>query len=96
MAKGLEVPDFVSEEEEAEWVWKHRHELDRRLARSIKEGTAMGGPKSNPSDDLQPVSIRLSKGDLEAARKQASKRGIGYQTYIRMIVRQGLRRANQR
>lgn len=92
MANRLVVPDFVSEDEEAEWVWKHRHELDQEMARRIRAGTAMGGPRKNLDDELQPVSIRLSKRDVQTAREQASERGIRYQTYIRMILHRALRK----
>lgn len=47
-----------------------------------------------PADDvviekpeLEQISIRLPKEDLEALRRRAAKSGVGYTTLIRMIVR---------
>ena len=46
-----------------------------------------------PADDLvvgpelEQISIRLPKEDLEALRRRAARSGVGYTTLIRMIVR---------
>lgn len=40
-----------------------------------------------------PVSIRLPVGDLEAAKRVAEKRGIGYQTLLKELIHNGLTRA---
>jgi predicted DNA binding CopG/RHH family protein len=46
-----------------------------------------------PADDivvgpeLEQISIRLPKEDLDALRRRAAKSGVGYTTLIRMIVR---------
>lgn len=37
--------------------------------------------------ELEQISIRLPKEDLEALRRRAAKSGVGYTTLIRMIVR---------
>lgn len=41
--------------------------------------------------DLEQVSIRLPKRDLEALKRQAARVGVGYTTLIRMILHQHLR-----
>ena len=41
--------------------------------------------------DLEQISIRLPKRDLEALRRQAARVGVGYTTLIRMILHQHLR-----
>ncbi|HVC34118.1 MAG TPA: CopG family antitoxin [Chloroflexota bacterium] len=38
--------------------------------------------------DLEQVSIRLPKQDLEALRRRAARVGVGYTTLIRMILHQ--------
>ena len=45
---------------------------------------------------LRPVTIRLPAEDLDAARGLAAQKGIGYQTYIRMLLREALRREARR
>jgi predicted DNA binding CopG/RHH family protein len=37
--------------------------------------------------ELEQISIRLPKDDLERIRRRAAKAGIGYTTLIRMILR---------
>lgn len=37
--------------------------------------------------ELEQISIRLPKEDLDALRRRAAKSGVGYTTLIRMIVR---------
>lgn len=51
-----------------------------------------------PADDvvvekpeLEQISIRLPKEDLEALRRRAARSGVGYTTLIRMIVRAHLK-----
>jgi predicted DNA binding CopG/RHH family protein len=38
------------------------------------------------------IAIRLPQGDLKRARKIATRKGIGYQTLIKMLVHEGLQR----
>ncbi len=41
--------------------------------------------------ELEQISIRLPKEDLEALRRRAARSGVGYTTLIRMIVRAHLK-----
>lgn len=38
----------------------------------------------------QPVTLRIPKADLETARRLAAEKGLGYQTYIKMLLREAL------
>lgn len=40
--------------------------------------------------ELEQISIRLPKEDLDAIRQRAARSGVGYTTLIRMILRQHL------
>ncbi len=42
----------------------------------------------------QAVSIRLTAADIEAAKRLAEKAGIGYQTLLKEMITDGLRRAS--
>jgi predicted DNA binding CopG/RHH family protein len=42
------------------------------------------------------IAIRLPEADLVQARKIADRKGIGYQTLLKMFVREGLVRAARR
>ncbi len=41
----------------------------------------------------QAVSLRIPVADLEAAKKLAANTGIGYQTLLKELIHEGLRRA---
>jgi hypothetical protein len=38
------------------------------------------------------ISLRISVADLEAAKKIAAKRGVGYQTVLKQAIREGLKK----
>lgn len=46
--------------------------------------------------ELEQISIRLPKEDLEHIRRRAAKSGVGYTTLIRMILRDHLRSSLKR
>jgi predicted DNA binding CopG/RHH family protein len=41
----------------------------------------------------QAVSLRIPRRDLDAAKRVAEKKGVGYQTVLKEIIRKGLRQA---
>ena len=66
------------------------------MRRQIKEGTALNLgqmlAKAKASKSLQPVTLRLPTEDIDAARRLAEERGVGYQTYIKLLLREALQR----
>jgi predicted DNA binding CopG/RHH family protein len=100
MKKKIEIPKFKSESQEADW-WASRAGRDY-----IKERSAEGqlkGVKPAGSHLLTQVkkssvqiAIRLPQGDLDQARKIADRKGIGYQTLLKMLVHEGLQREARR
>jgi predicted DNA binding CopG/RHH family protein len=42
---------------------------------------------------LKPVSLRISQGDIEAAKAIGKREGVGYQTVLKDAISEGLRRA---
>ena len=42
------------------------------------------------------IAIRLPAADLAQARKIAERKGIGYQTLVKMLVHEGLARESRR
>lgn len=97
MSKKLVIPKFRSEAEDAAWHDQHMEELQDEISRQIKAGTAIlvRANQPNPSE-LSQVCIRLSKSDLDAARRLAAEEGIGYQPYIRSLLHKALRREASR
>ena len=89
--KKVVVPKFSSEAEEAAWWDTHRSEIEAEIRRRMKQRkplTLSNLPqRSEPS---QPVTLRIPKEDLETARRLAARKGVGYQTYIKMLLREAL------
>jgi predicted DNA binding CopG/RHH family protein len=94
MANKLKIPKFSSEDEEVAWYDRHKKEVEDELVRRMKSGDVIVRGRNPRASDLVPITIRLSKGDIQAARKLAAHQGVGYQTYIRVALRQALRRAS--
>jgi predicted DNA binding CopG/RHH family protein len=91
--KQVVIPKFSSDAQEAAWWDAHRSEIEAEIRQRMKQkkpltlGTLLQGAK--PS---QPVTLRIAKEDLEAARRLAARKGLGYQTYIKMLLREALER----
>jgi len=92
-----------TEAEEARWFEKNQDRLLRLFERAEKEGALRFGGKtigitlSKQTESLrkppsQKVMLRIPADDLDRARRQAAGKGIGYQTYIKMLLREGLDR----
>jgi uncharacterized protein len=91
--KQVVIPKFSSEAQEAAWWDTHRSEVEAEIRQRMKQkrpltlGALLQGAK--PS---QPVTLRIPKEDLETARRLAARKGLGYQTYIKMLLRDALER----
>jgi predicted DNA binding CopG/RHH family protein len=89
--KPIVVPQFSSEAQEAAWWDNHRSEVEAEIRRRMKEKKPLTlGSLAQRSRPSQPVTLRIPKEDLETARRLASRKGIGYQTYIKMLLREAL------
>lgn len=89
--KQVVIPKFSSEAKEAAWWDAHRSEIEAEIRQRVKHkppltlGSLLRGTK--PS---QPITLRIPKEDLETARRLAAQKGLGYQTYIKMVLREAL------
>jgi predicted DNA binding CopG/RHH family protein len=92
----LIIPKFASEAQDARWHDRHRPELERALERRIREGSTLTVQQVASRVKLRPVTIRLPIEDIDAARGLAARKGVGYQTYVRMLLREALRREARR
>jgi predicted DNA binding CopG/RHH family protein len=93
------TPNFINEDEEAKW-WvsaKGREFLKRQSsAKAAKKQN--GSPlvaNLNRASSVQ-IALRLPAPDLAKAREIAGRKGIGYQTLLKMLVHEGLRREARR
>ncbi len=96
------LAETKTEADEARWFERNQDRLLSLFERAQKEGSLRVGGRSigitlskktgalqKPS---QKVMLRIPAGDMDRAREQAAVKGIGYQTYIKMLLREGLDR----
>ena len=99
MAKKLlktKPPRFVSESAEADW-WasdEGRAFLKQQPPVVKKQGSQLVA-KLSRANTVQ-IALRLPSPDLEKAREIAERKGIGYQTLLKMLVHEGLQREGRR
>jgi predicted DNA binding CopG/RHH family protein len=97
--KTIELPTFANQEEEAIW-WASRQgrEFLKQKSADPPRKTAKGSrlvAQLNQTASVQ-IALRLPGPDLEKARELATRKGIGYQTLLKMLVHEGLRREARR
>ena len=88
----MQVPRFADEAEEAQWWEKQQPRMARAMEAALSAGedlTAVPAPLARVLA-AKNVTIRLSLADLERARRQAERRGLRYQTYVKMLLHEAL------
>jgi len=83
-AKQIAIPAFRTEAAEAKWWDSHPEAATEIMKRALKSGTAR---RSAP---LKTVTMRLPVVDLETAQDLAHRKGLPYQTYIKMLLHEAL------
>ena len=93
------VPRFTSQKVEAKW-WDDRMKVvEHNLVEAIKTGAAKrGGPKRVIQErrESRNITIRVPVVDIERARTLAEKKGLRYQTYIKMLLKDALDRESRK
>ena len=99
--KTLVMPKFKNESEEADW-WASRAGrayVKQKAAEGQSKGTTARGSslvaKMNQKSSIQ-IALRLPEADIARARKLAGRKGLGYQTLLKMLVHEGLVREARR
>jgi predicted DNA binding CopG/RHH family protein len=90
--KKLMVPKFASEAEDAKWHQRNRRSLESAMERRILEGSALTLQQAASRSKTRPVTLRLAATDIDLARTMAAQLGVGYQTYVKMLLHEALRR----
>src|SRR3954453_10353917 len=99
MKKAIQPPKFANEDQEATW-WASRQGRDFLKQKSAgpqkkgAKGSRLVG-QLNRKASVQ-IALRLPGPDVERARELATRKGIGYQTLLKMLVHEGLRREAKR
>ncbi len=99
MPPAIKALKFSNEDEEAKW-WASA-EGRSFLKGQVVQGAARTGKGSSLVSGLNrarsvQIALRLPAPDLAKAREIAERKGIGYQTLLKMLVHEGLRREAKR
>jgi predicted DNA binding CopG/RHH family protein len=95
----IKPPRFENEAQEAQWWDEHRTQIEEDLATGMKEGLLQRGTAERLLKEARAsknITIRMSLEDLERARQLSAKRGLAYQTYIKMLLHEALNREEKR
>lgn len=89
------IPKFASEAEEAQWWYDHRDELTKAFEDAAARGELHTGSAATLARErgggITPTTtIRLDPEDVSRARALAAKRGLRYQTYLKMLIHEAL------
>lgn len=98
------VPKFATEAEEAEWWYRNRERHGKQFLAAVKSGQAqvltkeklqarLAASKKTPAPV---ISLRIPEADLALARKQAVRKGLPYQTYIKSLLHETLSEREKR
>lgn len=82
----ITIPKFKTEAEEAAWWDSHPETAAEIMEQALKSGTA------RRKVALKTVTMRLPMADLEAAQDLANRKGLPYQTYIKMVLHGALQK----
>ncbi len=88
--KKMVIPKFSSEGDEAAWWDAHRSEIEVEIRRRMKQRKPLTLSNLLRAKPTQPITLRIPREDLERARRLAARKGVGYQTYIKMLLREAL------
>jgi predicted DNA binding CopG/RHH family protein len=95
------MPKLKSQSEQADW-WASRagrEYVKQKSAEAQSKGIKVRGSSLVATMNRkrsEQIAIRLPQGDLAQARKLAERKGIGYQTLLKMLVHEGLAREARR
>lgn len=90
MAEKSKAPELQSEAAEANWWPEQEDKIASSFEKAAAEGTLGHSTLARRSGAIPPTTIRLDRSDIERAREQAQRRGLKYQTYLKMLIHEAL------
>ena len=84
--KQIAIPKFRTEAEEAQWWDSHPDAATEIMQRALKSG------KARRAAPLKTVTMRLPMPDIKTAQDLAHEKGLPYQTYIKMLLHEALKK----
>ena len=93
--KSTLTPEELKREAEfADMVWRERKKMNKMAQEAIKRYAEEEASMRRTTSTM--ISIRIADTDLLDARILGARKGIGYQTLLKMLVHEGLRREARR
>jgi predicted DNA binding CopG/RHH family protein len=89
MPEEFKVPKFKNEAEEAQWWDSQGKNITQAFRRAAAEGR-LGRGTAKRKGATRTTTIRLEQEDIDRARAQAEPKGLRYQTYLKMLLRETL------
>jgi predicted DNA binding CopG/RHH family protein len=93
--EALTIPKFENETDEANWLYENRERLSAAFHEAVREGRVRQGTLKQRGV-TSPTTIRLAPEDISRARTLAERRGLRYQTYLKMLIHEGLEREERK
>lgn len=95
MTDKLKIPKFANEADEANWWYEHRDELAKAFEDAAGRGELRTGSVARQAREraagvTPTTTMRLDPEDISRARALAAKRGLRYQTYLKMLLHEAL------
>ncbi len=92
----LRPPKFKNEAEEAAWWESHSDRVLKEFERAYGEKAVdrlLREKAARKSTPTRPITLRLPIEDVARARRLAARKGLGYQTLVKTLLREALDRA---
>jgi len=89
MEQILKTPEFKTERDEARWWVENQGQLTEQFERAAAEGKLGRGTVARRGN-TPTTTIRLDPEDIAKARLHAERKGLKYQTYLKMLIHQAL------
>jgi predicted DNA binding CopG/RHH family protein len=104
MDRSESIPRFSNEAEEAKWWYEQRDRLTAQAETALTRGELklrrLDPLSAQTTAPARNITIRVAEQDLSRARDLVAKRGLRYQTYLKMLLHEALdneeRRQTQR
>ncbi len=84
------VPNFATEQEEAEWWDAHPELLTQRFQAAKQKGQLRRLSQTQLPRDGQTATIRISVEELARVREFAARRGLSDQAYVETLLHEAL------
>jgi predicted DNA binding CopG/RHH family protein len=90
MTDKLQIPEFRNEADEAKWWAQQEDRIAEEFERAAQKGE-LGRGTAVKRAAIPTTTIRLDPADIQLARVQAQRKGLRYQTYLKMLIHEALR-----